>query len=167
MLGTILEYIARTNLFNFIIFASIIIYFFFKLEIIESLEKGKQSVADNIKNSESVKADSEANLKKIEDMISHLQEEVDGIIKQSKDNAALVGEKILSDAEKSADSIKENTEKLIENKSSLVKNDIMRRASLASVEVAKKYIVDELKDNYDLHNRLIDESIEAINGVNI
>ena len=167
MFETILDYIARTNLFNFVIFASIIAYFFFKLDVLEGLEKGKQSVADNINSSESAKNDSEINLQKIEDMISHIQEEIDAIIKQSQDNAALIGEKILSDAEKSAEIIKENAEKLVENKTSLVKNDIMKRASLASVEIAKNHIINELKDNYDLHNRLIDESIEAINGVNL
>ena len=166
MFGTILDYIARTNLFNFIIFASIIAYFFFKLEIMEGLEKGKQSVAENINNSESAKTDSEAKLQKIEDMISHIQDEVDAIIKQSQENAALVGDKILYDAEKSAEIIKENAEKLVENKTSLVRNDIMRRASLASVEVAKGQIIKELADNSDLHNKLIDESIEAINEVN-
>ena len=43
-----------------------------------------------------------------------------------------------------------------------MKNDLIKRATLASVEVAKSHIINELNNNQDLHNKLIDESIEAI-----
>ena len=56
---------------------------------------------------------------------------------------------------------------MADNRAELLKNDIMRRASLAAVEIAKNHIINELMSNHDLHNKLIDESIEAINGGNI
>ena len=60
--------------------------------------------------------------------------------------------------------IKDNSKKLVENKSALLKNDILRRASEASIEVARNHIVNELNNNYDLHQKLIDESLEALNS---
>lgn len=167
MLETVLDYIARTNLFNFIIFAGIIVYVILKLDVASSIKEGTEAVAENIDKSEAAKTDAENNLQTIEDKVSHLEEEVSAIIKQSEANAELVGGQIISDANKSAENIKLNSAKLIENKTGVLKNEIMRRASLASVEVAKEHIISELNNNYDLHNKLIDESIEAINEVGL
>ena len=167
MFEAVLDYIARTNLFNFIIFAGIIVYLIVKLDVKGSLDKGTQVVADKIDNSETAKDESEIKLKTIEDKVANLEEEVESIIKQSEANAEIVGEQIITEANKSADNIQTNTLKLIENKTSVLKNDILRRASLASVEVAKGHIINELNNNADLHNRLIDESIESINGVEL
>ena len=167
MFETILDYIARTNLFNFIIFAGIIAFLFVKLDVIGGLDKGSHAVAEKIDDSKTAKEESETKLQTIEEKVANIEEEVEEIIKQSESNAELLGEQILIDAGKSAENIKSNTLKLIENKTGVLKNDIMRRASLASVEVAKNHIINELNNNYDLHNKLIDESIEAINGVDI
>ena len=165
MLETVLDYIARTNLFNFIIFAGIIAYLIIKLDLKGNLEKGAESVAEKIDNSKTAKEESETKLHSVEDKVSNLEEEVNGIIEQSKANAELVGGQIISDAEKSAENIKTNTLKLIDNKTGVIKNEIMRRASLASVEVAREHIISELNNNAELHNKLIDESVEAMNGV--
>ena len=165
MFETVIDYIARTNLFNFIIFAGIIVYLIIKLNVKGSLEKGTESVAEKIDASQTAKEESETKLQTIEEKVANLEEEVEGIIKQSETNAELVGEKIISEANKSAENIKTNTLKLIENKTGIIKNDIMRRASLASVEVARGHIINELNNNADLHNKLIDESVEAINEV--
>lgn len=166
MFETFLDYIARTNLFNFIIFAGIIAYLFIKLDVIGGLKKGADSVEEKIEDSKTAKTESEIKLQTIEDKVSHLSEEIDEIIKQSESNAELVGGQILADANKTAENIHNNTLKLVENNTALLKNDIIRCASLASIEVAKAQIISELENNSDLHNKLIDESIEAINEVN-
>ena len=167
MFETVLDYIARTNLFNFIIFAGIIIYLFNKLNVIGGLDKGAEVVAEKIEDSKTAKDKSESNLSNIEEKVSHLEDEINEIINQSKKNAEIVGGQIISEAEKSAENIKANTAKLVDNKTAVLKNDIMRRASLASVEVAREHIINELNDNNVLHNKLIDESIEAINEVEL
>jgi F0F1-type ATP synthase membrane subunit b/b' len=167
MFETVIDYIARTNLFNFIIFAGIIAFLFIKLDVSGVLRKGAENTAEEITNSETAKSESEESLHSVEEKVANLADEVGKIIKQSEDNANNIGEQIITDANKSAVRIQENTAKIIENKTVLLRNDIMKRASLASVEVAKNHIIKELDNNYDLHNRLIDESIEAINGVDV
>ena len=62
--------------------------------------------------------------------------------------------------------VKENTEKALQNSYTLLKNDLLKKASLASVEVARNHIIDELSRNAELHDKLIEESIEAIEGAN-
>jgi len=167
MLTACLDYIARTNLFNFILFAGIITFLFFKLDVKGRLESGREEIYEHIEDSKSTKEEAEANLKTVEEKIAHIEDEVEEIIRNSEDNANLVGEKIISDANKSVENIKTNSLRLVENKTELVKNDIIRRVSLASVEIAKNQIINELNNNFDLHNKLIDESIETLNGVDL
>lgn len=167
MLGTILDYISRTNLFNFIIFFSIIVLICRKIELGSKLDDAKHVIAQRVEDSKAEKVASEENLKRIEDSVAHLADEIDEIIEKSKTNARLVGEKVLEDANNLASGIKDNSKKLVENKTALLKNDLLRKASEASIEVAKSHIINELNNNYDLHNRLIDESVDAISGVNL
>ncbi len=162
MLDVVLDYFGRTNLFNFLIFLGIFIFIFKKVHIGTMLDKSKNNIVEHIENSKSTKEESEAHLKQIEETLSHIEEEIDGIIKKSEENAKLVGTKILDDAEKFVSNIKENTDKTVANKTALLKNDILRRTSLASIETAKSHIINELNNNIDLHNKLIDESIEAL-----
>lgn len=164
MLGSVLDYISRTNLFNFVIFLSVLIFLFKKVDVVGMLENMKNAVVENIEASKTSRTESETQLKEIEEKVSHIEEEIDGIIKKSEQNAKLVGEKIIDDANHTVSSIKDNSKKLVENKSALLKNDILKRASQASIEVARNHIVNELNNNYDLHQRLIDESLEALNS---
>lgn len=171
-IGAFIEYtndlfFFKTNLFNFIIFASIIVFLFYKLKVTSKLEQAKDAVKETIDESETAKVESETRLSNIEESISHIGDEIDEILKKSEDNAQLVGAKILEDAEKTCETIRDNTEKSIENKTLLLKNDLMQRAAKASVEVAKAHIIDELNNNQELHDRLIDESIDAIEGVQL
>ena len=165
MLATVLDYIARTNLFNFTIFAIVIALIFRHLNVIGKIDKGAEIVSENIEDSKAAKVESETNLSEIKEKVANLENEIDEIIEKAKSNAHLVGEQILSDADKTAQNIQTNFEKTVENKTALLKNDIMKRASLASVEVAKNQIIAELNNNKELHNKLINESIEAINEV--
>jgi F0F1-type ATP synthase membrane subunit b/b' len=160
----IINYIARTNLFNFVIFLSIILYLCKKLDVAGKIEAAKTNVKDVIDESSTVKSESESRLLGIEKSVSNIEEEIESILKKSEENAKMVGEKIIDDAEKSATIIQDNTEKAIENRRVILKNDLVRRASLASVEVAKSHIINELNVNPSLHDKLIDESIESIEG---
>ena len=166
-ISEIINYIGRPNLFNFVIFLAIIIFVCKKINVTGKLEAAKKDVVNNIENSKTAKSDSESTLKAIEESVAHIEEEIDEIIKKAEENARMVGGKILEDAEKSVENIKYNSKKTADARAGLIRNDIMRRASAASVDVAKNHIINELRNNPELHNKLIDESVDAINGVEI
>lgn len=163
----IIDYIARTNLFNFVIFAGIIIFLIIKLDVKSKIESARVSVDETIHESETAKKDSEDKLSSIEESMKNLSADVDKIVTQAEENAKLVGDKITEDTKKSIAVIHDNAQKVVENNHIILKNDIIRRASLASVEVAKAHIIEELKQNKDLHDRLIDESINTIEGLEL
>lgn len=160
------DYIARTNLFNFVIFLSIIIYLLKRINITSKLEDAQTSIKNTIVESETIKVKSEERLSCIEDSLSHIEEEINSIIEKSEENARVIGEKILQDGHNTALTIRENKDKAIENSYIILKNELLKRASLASVEIAKNHIINELSWNQELHDKLIDESIEAIEGIN-
>ena len=154
---------ATSVLSNFVVFSSIIIFVMTRIVNTSSLiETAQKSVVEEIYASENVKVESEAKLSKVEESMAHIEEEIESILSKSEQNAKLVGEKILIDADKSIQILQDNTAKSIENSQVLLKNDLIKRVSLASVEVAKKQILQELNNNQGLHERLIDESLESI-----
>ena len=161
------DYIARTNLFNFIIFALIIVFLVKKLKVSAKMENAVEAVGETVKESETVKQQSEEKLSSIEESMEHLSEEIDNIFLESDNNAKLIGKKILEDAEKTALVVQDNAKKSLANSQILIKNDIIRRASIASVEIAKAHILEELSKNMELHDKLIDESIEKIEGMEL
>lgn len=163
----ILNYIARTNLFNFVIFLSVIVFLVKKINVSAKLEEVQESVKDEIISSETAKAQSEEQLSSIEDSIAHIEQDINEIIEKSEENARLVGDKILQDAQKAVLVIQENTQKNIENGKILLKNELLKRASLASIEIAKTHLINELSWNQGLHDKLINESIDSIEGVDL
>lgn len=154
---------ATSVLSNFVVFSTIIIFVMTRIVNTSSLiETAQRSVVDEIYASENVKVESETKLSNVEESMAHIEEEIESILSKSEQNAKLVGEKILIDADKSIQILQDNTAKSIENSQVLLKNDLIKRVSLASVEVAKKQILQELNNNQGLHDRLIDESLESI-----
>lgn len=162
-----LDYIARTNLFNFAIFFSIIVFLIKKINVRAKLEKAQESVQTTIVDSESVKVKSDEKLRTIEESMANIEQEIDDILSKSETNAKLVGEKILQEGQKSVLAIRENSNKAIENSRMILKNELLKRASLASIEVAKTHIINELSWNQGLHDKLIDESLDSIGGLEL
>ena len=159
----ILSPTARAVLSNFIVFVAIIVFVLRQAVHPKAmLEQMQTAVENEIKTSEVTKEESENRLSAIKKSSENVKKEIDDIIEKSKENAQLVGAKILKEADETALGLKDNAEKVIENNLVLLKNDLIKRASLASVEIAKMQIINELNNNSTLHEKLIDESIEAI-----
>ena len=114
-----------------------------------------------------VKAFASAGQKDKHTVTIYLNSELEEIVSKSVENAKLIGEKVLDDANKTALTIKENTNKALENSKTILKNELLRRASLASVEVARHHIINELSWNQGLHDKLIDESLDTIGGLEL
>ena len=163
-----LSFSARAVLSNFIVFAFVIGLVMKQVVHPQAMLEIEQTAIENqIKNSENAKEESENRLNSVKDAMSNIEKEIDLILTTSEANAKVVGEKIVQDGKKTALILKENTQKTLQNNQTLLKNDLLKKASLASVEVAKNHIIEELNKNTELHDKLIEESIEAINKLNV
>lgn len=159
----ILSYTSRAVLANFIVFATII-FIVSKVAIKpnEIIEKAQKDIEQSIKKSEQAKLDSQEQLLSTQERMKNIEVEVEEIIKSSKETAQNAGAKILDDANKTALSAKEDIKKTIQNNQYLTKSDIVRRTSNALIEIAKANIINELNKNPQLHDKLIDDSIQTI-----
>lgn len=166
-LNEIINFIARTNLFNFAIFLTIIIILLKKINVSKKLDDMAVKVVETVEHSEKIKEESVKHLATVEEGYNNLAVEIEDILQKSEENSKIVGTKILEDAQNATLIIKNNTEKSIENSLQLLKNDLIKRASLASIEVAKSHILSELERNEDLHYKLIDESIDSITNIGL
>ncbi|MCQ2738741.1 MAG: hypothetical protein MJ237_00780 [bacterium] len=165
ILKEILDYIAGTNLFNFVIFLIIIAFVYVRKDVKSVIAKAKSDIDATINASTEAKDNSVISLKNMEQSLSHIEDEVEKILKKSEENATLVGKKILEEAHNSAISIQNGAMKAIENHRNSLRTELIRRASAASVELAKAQIISELQTNETLHDKLIDESVEQLEGV--
>jgi len=161
-----ITYIAKTNLFNFVIFLGIIIFICLKINVKQKLEDAKQNVVDTVEHSTAEKETSEQKLSEVQESLSNIGVEIDEILEKSLGNAKLVGEKIIEEAHNSVAVIQDNTQKAITNSQNILRNELIKRAATASIEVAKAHIIKELETNTDLHEKFINESIEQVEGVN-
>ena len=84
------DYIARTNLFNFVIFLSIIIFLVKKINISAKLEDAQVVVKDTIVESETAKVQAEQLLNTIEESMAHIEEEIDAILEKSSKNVCII-----------------------------------------------------------------------------
>ena len=159
----ILSYTSRAVLANFIVFATII-FIVSKVAIKpnEIIEKAQKDIEQSIKKSEQAKLDSQEQLLSTQERMKNIEVEVEEIIKSSKETAQNAGAKILDDANKTTLSAKEDIKKTIQNNQYLTKSDIVRRTSSALIEIAKANIINELNKNPQLHDKLIDDSIQTI-----
>lgn len=163
----IFPFISRAVLSNFVLFAVILVAVLrYGAKAPSKIQKMQEDITETIEISKVTKNESETKLNRMEESIAHLSDEIEAILTETEGKAKLVGEKIIEDANKTVLIVKDNTVKTIENSRVLLKNDLIKRASLASIEIAKSHILEELNKNSELHNRLIDESIEAVNMYN-
>ena len=161
--GIIKSEISRAVLSNFIVFATVIAFVVVKVvKPNEMIEGAQAEIEKTIKNSQEAKTESEERLFVLQEALKNIGAQIDLIFSQSDKNANLAGERILQDAHKTAESIQNDTEKAIENNQSLLKNDLVKRTSNAIIEIAKNQIEKELNNNPELHDKLIEESIEAM-----
>lgn len=138
-----------------------------KFNIMESIEASRQKIVENIKASEEEKRRCEEEYKKETETASHIDEEIYSALDLAEKSAQALGKKMLEDANKITRSIITSTQKRIDAQTNLLQADLLKRTALASVEVAKERIQQELEQKPELHDKFIYESVEALNEVKL
>ena len=138
-----------------------------KFKIMEGLEASRKKIVENIKASEEEKKNAEEEYKKETETASHIDEEIYSALDLAEKSAQALGKKMLEDANKITRSIITSTQKRIDAQTNLLQADLLKRTALASVEVAKERIQQELEQKPELHDKFIYESVEALNEVKL
>ena len=160
MEASLFEKILETNLINFLIVVSTLVWIFKKAHLGDLIQRMADEVKETVEQS-SINAQSAINdykeTRKATRDTEQLQEK---IIKQAQINAESIKGKIEEKTAQRQADIKSNLKRAFENQELNFKNLTIDDVYLASVELAKEEVLKRLDKN--VHKRLINTSIDEL-----
>ena len=157
--------ILESNLFNFVLMLLLLNWIINKTNMSDKLEAGRKSIEDKINNSKLAKETAIKELFELQEKTKDVNKEAHEILAKSNSNAVMVGEKIIEDAKKQACEYGKNLDKIVESNQKAVKNNLTEKTAKTAVKIAQDYIEEKLENDRSLHIKFINESIDALNGV--
>lgn len=157
--------ILHSNLFNFAFFMLIIIVICIKVDVPAVLEKMKEKVSSEIENSKETKEKSLSDLADANMQYSKLPQELENISDNAKQKSESLSKQIALETEQKISNIEKNTQNILSAEQKHVASDLISKLGVKSVEFAKYDIIEELKNNPQLHDKFIEESIAKLDEV--
>lgn len=156
--NTILE----TNTFNFAILLIILAVLFRFLRISNLLESLKQQIITSVENSKKEKENAQLALSNAEKLAETLKDELKSRESDTIQKAKAIETQIISSAENQIKYIEKNTDNAVWAEEKIITAKIEKDTFDKASALAKKQIIQMLKNNPELHNKFIKESIEVI-----
>lgn len=160
-------FVVETNLFNFIIMVCILALVFWKMDLKSILASMQEKVAQTIDEVNQNKAKSEETLSEAKKAVEKLPEDIEKINSDAKESAEMISAKIIDDAKKQAEHISQNADKVISAEEKQIVSNLIKQVSATSVEKSRENAVNMLKDNIEMHEKYIRESIEKLDGLTL
>ncbi|MBR1754188.1 hypothetical protein IJ732_05060 [bacterium] len=158
-------YIFQTNLFNFILVVLFFVWAAKKFDFKSKLDAMHNKVIQIIEDAKQNKLNSEKALADAKDAVKNLQNDIDKINADAQQSAETISAKILDDANKQVKNIELNADKLIAAEEKQLVAGLVKEISKISVEKSKENITNMLRDNTELHEKYINESIDKLDGL--
>lgn len=158
--------ILTSNLFNFVLMLVILGWIINKFKIADILEQGRKRIEDKINNSKKEHQQALQTLYETQEKEKDVDKEILEIFDKSAKNAVLVGEKLVSDAEKIAETFSLSAQKTINSNIEKSKLNITDETAKTVIDIAKNYIENQLKEDRNLHIKYINKSIDELKEIN-
>lgn len=152
----------QSNTFNFIVMLCILYWITKKFNISGMLENFRSNVINSIKQAEEEKEKAKLELNSAKDSIAGLEDTITEQLKNADKQAEDVAKNIIMHAQKKAQQIEQNADKLIKAEEKIVSAKLAATTAKASAELSKKHIIDLLKSNPELHKKFIEQSIQEL-----
>ena len=159
--------ILTSNLFNFVLMLVLLGWIIDKLDLAQKLEDGRKSIEDKILNPKLNKENAAKVLFETQEKGAEVDKEVFETIEKAEKNAVLVGEKIVEDAKKQSAEYSKNLKAAIDSNIEKLKLNLTAKTAQQAIEMAKNHIEKQLDGNKELHIRYINESIDALKGIDL
>ena len=154
--------IVESNTFNFAILLIIFAVLAEKLHISDAIEKMKQEIVTTIENAKQERENAKSELLSAEKSIENIEDEIKSRLQDASKRAEDISSKIMANTEEQIRSIENNIQKAIETEEKTISADAINQTLQKSVQLAEKHIKKQLKENPELHNKFIEESIGAL-----
>lgn len=159
--------ILTSNLFNFVLMLVLLGWIIDKLDLAQKLEDGRKSIEDKILNAKLNKENAAKVLFETQEKGAEVDKEIFETIEKAEKNAVLVGEKIVEDAKKQSAEYSKNLKAAIDANIEKLKLNLTAKTAQQAIEMAKNHIEKQLDGNKELHIRYINESIDALKGIDL
>ena len=167
MLDLSFHNIIHSNLINFVIMAAIIVWLCVKLNVSEKLDSLRINTEKKVKNSDNEKNEASRFLNDTKKSVENLGQELEEIKQNAQVSANNLANKILEDAHSQIDRLESNAQKNIENEVSKVQEELKKEICESTLKTAKEQIEQRLNADINLHKKLIEESINALDRIEI
>ena len=161
------QYIAQSNLINFLLMLYILYWIISKLDLNSYLEKSIENVEQTIKDSEYTKNNSQKQLRNIKTEMRKLPEELNKIENDTEEKAQNLKKQIDLSTQKTLDNIKANVSKVMGIEEKKIRSDIVSKTVKKTVLTAQANIENLLKEKPELHYQFIEESLSELDKVKI
>lgn len=158
--------IVESNTFNFLIFVMLIGLIMKKVNVAEAISSLQQKIVKIIEESKKNRDDAHSELLQAEKAVENLDSELNEIVNDAQNSAKVLGEKILTEAQKQVEDIESNAQKVIDAEEKLLISNLAKQTSKQSVENAKSHITNVLTETPTLHEKYINESIDELDRLN-
>lgn len=162
-----IKYLATSNAINFIIMLVLLGWILNKLQLGNSFESSIKFIKDSISNSENERKQANKNLQNSKKILSKLPDDIKQMEQNTKEKIEIFKAQIEENTQKTIFEMESNADKIIELEEAKVANILTDKTSLASINMAKKRIVDLLNTNPQMHNQFIQQSIDELERVDL
>lgn len=159
--------IVKSNAFNFIVMLLLLGWLLKKVDMASMMEKIKIDVINAIEKSKQEKENAKVELLNAEKAVENLDTEISERLDNAEKHANDVFNGILNNAQNKVQQITANIKKTVETEEKTISSKLTSKTVTASVELAQNHIKQLLKDNPELHEKYINESIEDLDRIKI
>jgi len=164
---SVLKFLAESNTINFIIMLVILGWIVKKVNLGKSFDKSVSEVEVGIKRSDEEKAHSEVLFNEADALMKKLPEDVKTLEKNAAEKAEVFKQQIEENTQAAIFNLGKNVDRTLAIEEKKISNILTDKTSVASVELAKKHIINMLKYNQELHNHFIQNSLDELDKVKL
>lgn len=156
------EIILESNIINFTIFFLIIVFAVKKFDVSKMLENAKNKIIQDIEASKNTKKSALIKLEETKKSLNDASIEVNEIINSSLNNTETLKRRINSDTQTKISNIKLNSNRILQAEENSINKILTSIQGQKSIELAKEHIIEVLKNNPELHEEFIKNSIKDL-----
>lgn len=164
---SILKFIITSNTLNFVIMVLLLAYLVKRFALSAAFDKSIESVKSSIAKSDDEKKNSQVLLRKAEDLMQKLPEDIKTMEDNTKAKVEVFKDKIEKDTTKSISNINNNINRVVSIEEKKISNLLTNDASQASVDAARQHIIRMLNENPDLHSKFIQNSLDELDRISL
>ena len=164
---SVLKYLATSNAINFIIMLTLLGWILRKINLGKSISESIESIKSKIIESETNLTNAKDKLSKSQKRLKQMPKEISELEKNAQNKIEAFKAQIEENTQNTIFKLEKNIDKILETEETKISNILTNKTTAASVKLAKQHFIKALKDNPELHNQFIQDSLDELDKVEL